>query len=482
MARDGMYFREFPVMFDWMHNGEGLRVFNLQGLSDPHYSQFQRRVRRFAGFYMNEDPLALNYDPKHRIIRSMFTGSRGPLLRDATALDWTGDPIEVEGRFKPRHGERNYAEMLAHFKDYTSTLGDHPQNLCATTLALNAYMLTGEEKYKAWLLEYVDAWVERTQKNGGIIPSNVGLDGVTGSAAGNKWYGGTYGWAFSVEVPQTGEIEHRSRVARGVYGFMNAYLLTGDPQYLDLWVQMLKVVNEQTKEIDGRIHYPRMYGDQGWYAWKPTKWDDGALECWFLAQNPTRRSTVPKTPWLEFLDGGNPKFPEDALALDLERLRQRVAAMRRDDTTPDTRLADDPMEFNPASIGALNQLMQGGIDPGRGGGPLHCTVRYFDPERRRAGIPEDCAALISRIDSDGAELTLVNLSQCVSRKIIVQCGAYGEHQCLSLEMDGQTTKVEKHFFEVTLEPGTGTTMQLRLKRHCNRPSMAFPWDSCVSSK
>jgi len=34
-ARDGMYYKEFPVMFDWLHNGEGLTVFDLQGLSDP---------------------------------------------------------------------------------------------------------------------------------------------------------------------------------------------------------------------------------------------------------------------------------------------------------------------------------------------------------------------------------------------------------------------------------------------------------------
>ena len=31
-ARDGMYYKEFPVTFDWVHNGEGLTVFNLQGL------------------------------------------------------------------------------------------------------------------------------------------------------------------------------------------------------------------------------------------------------------------------------------------------------------------------------------------------------------------------------------------------------------------------------------------------------------------
>ena len=31
-------------MFDWLHNGEGLTVFNLQGLSDP-----QRRAVPPAG-------------------------------------------------------------------------------------------------------------------------------------------------------------------------------------------------------------------------------------------------------------------------------------------------------------------------------------------------------------------------------------------------------------------------------------------------
>ena len=90
------------------------------------------------------------------------------------ALDWAGDPIEVEGRFHPLHGERTYREMLEHFRDYNDIVGDHPQNLLATSLALNAYMLTHEPKYKTWLLEYVDAWRQRTLDNGGIIPTNIG--------------------------------------------------------------------------------------------------------------------------------------------------------------------------------------------------------------------------------------------------------------------------------------------------------------------
>ena len=100
-ARDGMYFKEFPVMFDWLHHGEGLTVFNMEGLCDPHDPRYRQRVTRFAGFYLNDDPGAPNYDPKVKIIRSLFNGSRGPLLRKATALDWAGDPIEVEHRFQP---------------------------------------------------------------------------------------------------------------------------------------------------------------------------------------------------------------------------------------------------------------------------------------------------------------------------------------------------------------------------------------------
>src|SRR5262249_22451097 len=226
-ARDGMYYKEFPVMMDWLHNGEGLVVFNLQGLSDPRDARFAERVKRYAGFYLNEDPGAPNYDAKYKIIRSMFNGSRGPLLRKATGLDWAGDPIEVEHRFRPRHGESTYAQMVEHFKDYNDIIGDHPQNLKATTLALNAYLVTHDEKYDRWLLEYVDAWRERMIANGNIIPTNIGLDGTIGSAADGHWWGGVYGWGFTVYDPSTKQMASRNQHQAGLPGFMNAYLLTG---------------------------------------------------------------------------------------------------------------------------------------------------------------------------------------------------------------------------------------------------------------
>src|SRR5437016_11121108 len=63
IARQGMYYKEFIVQFDWMHNGEGLQLFNRMGLSVPLDKKYQERARRFAGFYMGEDSEAANYEP-----------------------------------------------------------------------------------------------------------------------------------------------------------------------------------------------------------------------------------------------------------------------------------------------------------------------------------------------------------------------------------------------------------------------------------
>ena len=61
--------------------------------------------------------------------------------------------------------------------------------------------------------------------------------------------------------------------------------------------------------------------------------------------------------------------------------------MRRDPTTPDTRLADDPMAYNPATVGTLVHLMLGGLPPKHQGEVLQARVRYFDPIRRRPACP-----------------------------------------------------------------------------------------------
>ena len=483
MARDGMYYKEFPVSLDWFHHGEGLSPFLLYGLCDPYDANYIRRCRRFAGFYMDEDPQARNYDPRHRIIRSMFNGSRGPLMRKATALDWTGDPIEVADRFSLGHGERTYAEMLDHFREYTDIVGDHPLNLGATQLGLAAFAATGEEKYRQWVLEYVDAWVERTQENNGIIPSNIGLDGTIGGEADGKWYGGCYGWNFTVTVPQTGARAHRPACySRPHYGFANGLLMTGKQSYIDTWRGVIEGVNANAKQIDGQMQYPYMHGDEGWFDYRPNPFSSGALEVWYWSQDRQDLERVRGDGWVSYLEGNNPGYPESAIEQDLERLRQKLERMRADTTTPDTRLSDDMNPINPATTESLTRLMLGGLPTGRSCHALHCRLRYFDADRRRAGLPEDVGALVEKLSNDEVTVSLVNASPLCERTVVVQGGAYAEHRLDDVTVTDNTARVTQAYgagrsaFAVRLAPGCGAQLKIALKRYANPPTFAFPWD------
>jgi hypothetical protein len=475
-AREGMYYKEFPVMFDWLHHGEGLSVFNLEGLCDPRDSRFRERVARYAGFYLGDDPGAPNYDPKHKIIRSFFNGSRGPLLRKATALDWAGDPIEVANRFRLGHKEQSYEQMLEHFKDYDDIVGDSPMNLSATTLALNAFMLSHEPRYKDWIIEYVDAWRERMKANGGIIPSNIGLDGTIGGACGGKWYGGVYGWGFTVTDPRTKRPVNRNDHFLALNGFGNAFLLTGDDGYLDAWRRQVEAVNGHSRVENGQTLYPHMHGDQGWYDYRPARYQHGVLELYYWSMRPDDRRRVSSSAWLAFLNGQAPSYPERALRDDFETIRLKVAAMRRDRTTPDTRLADDPMAFNPATVGNLVRLMLGGLSPKYQGEVLHARVRYFDPVRRRPGLPEDVAALVDSLKPDSTSIILVNLNPSEPRSLIVQGGGYGEHLCEQVAAEGRTISVHSTSFRVRLAPGAGGRLTIAMKRYAATPALAQPWD------
>jgi hypothetical protein len=473
IARQGMYYKEFIVQSDWMHHGEGLQLFNRMGLSIPMDQKYQARARRFAGFYMGEDPEAPNYDPVHKIIRSMENGSRGPMLRKATAIDWVGDPFDVKG-FDALHGESTFDQFLAHYEEYGDVVGDHFLNLVATTLPMNAYLVGGESKYKTWIVEYMDAWLDRMQQNGGIIPSYIGLDGRIGGADG-KWWKNAYGWGFSPVNPVTGKREDRNRIPRALVGFNNALLVTGDQKYVDAWRRMMDAVNAHARDAVGRKQYPTMYGADGWYGWRDTPWNVGALEVWYWSQRPQDLTRAGGGGWLDFLRGTNPGYPEQILERDLASIPSRLNALRRDNRPPEKRLADNMLDYNPAATESLVQLMWGALLPGRDGGLVNARLRYFDPDRQRAGVPEDVAALVSELSDTRATVTLVNLNPSQARTVIVQGGAYGEHQLVSVTSGGKTTPITRPLLTVRLDPGCGQRLVLTMKRYANAPTVIHPW-------
>ena len=151
----GIFHKGFVAYNDFHHHAEQYASFSQLPLADPGNARFSKLALRFAGFYLNEglDPDAEpNYDYQHHVIRSGITGSRGALL-------------EIGPEFWGYLWEE-IAKGRRDFDHWTNVKGDLPMNLSATTFATNAFMLSGDEKYRRWVLDYTDAWCRRAAANG----------------------------------------------------------------------------------------------------------------------------------------------------------------------------------------------------------------------------------------------------------------------------------------------------------------------------
>lgn len=512
LAANGAYSKEFITQSDWFHTAEGMRAFFLMGLSDPNNDLYRQRSRRFADMYTGEDPEAPNYDPVKKVIKSIWNGSKGPMLHKATTYDWVGDPVpgtfhllhNPAGRGKLLDLEANYKKMLAHCDEYLDSVGDNPLNLASTILGLNAYMLTGEDKYRDWVLDYAGAWKQRTEQTGGNIPTNVGLDGKPGGEYNGQWWKGTYGWNFTIFDGELEQIAHRNYVTSGSWpGFGNAYLLSGDPSFIQVLRRQMDNIYAQKKVENGKTLLPQGYGDPrgykhngppSWYQYAPRLFTDRLVEIylWSMDRKDLERVTIPTTfnpqpgggytepdrslAWLGYLDGKIPDFPEKALQADLARVRQRMEAIRTDQTTADSRLADYLLDYNPATTNTLAHLTLGAYMTPSRIWTLHSRFRYFDPVQRRAGLPKDVGALVEKMSANSATLTLVNTNPLEAREVVVQAGGYGEHRFDSVAVDGKPLPVNGPVLNVRLSAGAGSRLEFQMTRYANRPTVALPWD------
>ena len=497
LASNGTYHKEFITQSDWFHTGEGMRAFLLMGLADPTDQLLVNRTKRFAGMYMDEDPEAKNYDPEHKIIKSMWTGSKGPMLHDATVYDWVGDP--VPGTFHLLHNPAGsgemldlmkwYPRMLAHCEEYLDSKGDIHLNMAATLLGLNAYGLTGEQKYKNWTVEYLDAWKERSAATGGWIPSNVGLDGTLGGEHNGQWWKGTYGWNFTIYDGELQQIAHRNYFTNAAWqGFANGLLMTGDQSYIDVLRTQMDLIYDNKKVENGKTLLPTMYGDPRgyqydgdpeWYHYRPVTYADrlGEIYLWSMKDSDLERINLDQMPWLKYLKGQNPDYPIQAMNRDFEYIRERIERMNNDPTSPDTRLADYLLRIVPPTTDQLTELMLGGyFAPSGRIWVLHSRLRYFDPARRRSGIPEDVASLVHELSDDSVSVTLVNTNQVEARDVQMQAGGYGEHQFKGVKVNGKTESMDAGWVNIRLEPGAGAKLELSMDRYVNSPTLAQPWN------
>ena len=241
----------------------------------------------------------------------------------------------------------------------------------------------------------------------------------------------------------------------GFVGFMNAYLLTGDDRYLDLWRADRQRSTRKQKTIDGRTTYPTMYGDDGWYHFTPENYSQRAGTVLPVAAPEDRKACSGQRLAGLSLPATIPSYPEQP-ARPISRGFVNGRRNASETTTPDTRLADDPMKFNPASVSVADALMLGGLIRGNERvAPLHCRLRYFDPSGSVPALPK-IWRLDRKMTDDSVTVALVNVNQLDRRTLVVQGGAYAEHQtCRRLSM-------MRHVDVMTVVPGAHCRRQRRV--------------------
>ncbi len=523
---------------EWHHLGEGNMAFYDFGVADPTISENLRRARRFAAMFIGEDPEAPNYDPAHRILRSPFHSSQGPKLEgdahDANTMLWGGRGLGGQANYygvraslypivkdlEPRWFED--AQRRRQIVDLFNRLVlqcDTPNSLAATALVTHAYLHTGDQKYKQWVLDYTGAWMERTEKNGGITPDNVDAQGVIGGSREGGWWGGQYGWnhyqGFNIMF-------HGINIAVEC-----CQLLTGDSGYLDFLRSQLKLILDNGfKREDGQFLVPIRYGPDGWDLrqppglheidgiemrgyWQPpspmraqelahlyhasmaredyeliTSVRDGEVERdWneVGAQLGEKNRGQTEFARFQYYDGKNPDWPEKILRAEYQHALEKFQEMRLDERTHYEMITTNRFPNQPVLTKGLTQVTLGAPQSIYNGGLLRATVRYFDQDRARPGLPLEVAALVDKLGADVVGLQLVNTGRNETRNLIVQAGAFGEHGFTRIRYreegrDGESVaQVDGKYFAVELPPSTAIRVEAGLNRFVNAPSYAFPW-------
>ena len=111
-----------------------------------------------------------------------------------------------------------------------------------------------------------------------------------------------------------------------------------------------------------------------------------------------------------------------------------------DSRAPAQIIADNRWPPNPVVTKGLTQVTMGSPQPIYNGGLLRATVRYYDMDLARPGLPKDVAALVDKLEADRVGIQLVNLNRTETRNMIVQAGAFGEHRFTQVQF--QTTNQE----------------------------------------
>ncbi|MBT3343703.1 MAG: hypothetical protein HN712_30450 [Gemmatimonadetes bacterium] len=499
---------EFVNDDDWFHNGENYVYFYALGLVDPTVRDNVARARRFAEFYTGDNANVDNYDPAARIIRSPFSGSKGPLFHARFAdvqynLEYGHTTLGPDGPGLPDkwYEDEQLRQQIHERFDHVVMHSDVVVNLSTVPMIATAFLYTGDERYRRWIIDYVEAWIERTRANDGIIPDNIGPLGEIGERRQGQWWGGHYGW--------TGLYGHQMMGRALTIAAEAAQLVTGDTGYLDLprmWLDLL--IDKAVPGDGGQLLVPHNHTTaDGWTNHAPVH-ANPPIHIWAASMDSADwerleqfragdevgwdevTSRGPRAPddraWTRWIAGNLPNYPEQILQANYQEVARRLEAVMTDEQDLTKMDVHHWQQVNPVLTEALVQLTTGGPQTVYWGGLAAGRLRYWDVDRKRSGLPKDVAALVRSLSADGTRVSLVNLSVRDTREVIIGAGNVGEHRFTTMrelpqgDASGkEAVAVDSPWLRLRLPPGSEIELELGMERYSNTPSFAFPWHGGV---
>ena len=500
----GQVHREFDAYYDWMHHGESYTYLYYLAMADPNHHMDRARALRFAGMYTGEDAEAPNWDRDLKMIRSPINGSKGPQFV-MSSEDWSThrwvlaqylSPYEDVPGFDSSdpmckldwEDDAVFEEILRRMNE-RMVPGDVPLNLMATSLITNAFLYTGDEKYRRWVLDYVTMWMNKIEANDGIIPDNIGPTGKIGERMDGKWWGGYYGWRWPHGA---GKILEATLIAAS-----NAVLLSGDLSWLELHRSQADRLWELRREENGKVTIPNRHGDAGWFHYVESH-ASFYVHLYFMSRDPRDLSRLKERlpgwenwrsapsfdkagahsplAWFAYHQGVNPDFPRAVIEATRQGVHNRLDEIDNDNDDYESWDVHHWQNLNPVLPEGLIQMAFGSPAPVYHGGLLHACLRYFDPLKKRPGLPGHTAALVEEIRPDGLTFSLVNTDPLETRNVVVQAGAFGEHAFTEVALDGADTPtpINAKAFQVALGPGARVRITAGLKRFVHSPTYEYP--------
>jgi len=519
----GLVKDEYEVGYDQFHQSEGNQFFYLLCAADPKNPVLVERAKRFANLYTQWP----NYDADKNIIRAIHTGAGGPrwgyLDNDNGPWNRFMEPFglpyfdlsgistfEDLGNWHEDEEHEQNRKRMQKAMNKRMGQGDCVSNLLATSLIANAAMITGDSSYERWVDTYLTGWWDRAEANDGLIPDNVGLDGIVGTHQGGNWFGAAYGWTWPLGFDYVYDVVTVAAANATLLGidkdwaelpgsifdtvFDKGTLVedyaTDNPPRPDPWIVAATKANDSVAAFVA----PKKYKEGGWFANYPfvagpvvTNWcasfgaaDKSRVDALKDAEPQDWQVSYPfrskgddshERPWYEYICGRFSNYPEISLQQSLDQVASRLADIENDKANLNEVHIHHWQNHNPITTEVLVQLSLGGPQQRYNGGFFQTCFRYFHAKSGRPGLPADVSALVSEVNADSADLELINLSDSDHQSLVVQGGFYGEHKLVGVYDSTQSITHQVNMSQVVVEvpPKTCITMRITLQRHANKP-------------